>query len=321
MNDIQKNKMQKTERIVTFGGADDAQLMGAEDKATEDANTDAANADKAQSPISEEPSKLLRGRSVLKSPQGLLVLVVTVVVMLGSALAIATMQEKLFSQFNHLLSGDHSATESMLSGDEEGKTKASESASAGNEDKAGKDAAADSASVSTDTEGTSQKTSKQGEAADQGADITRVPSEEQNTATATFSTAPDEPSAPATNPPAGTTPPSTSQPELPQTPPVQTISIRIESSAADGSVNYQSTIEFKEGMTPFDALVATGISYNATPSAFGIYVSAIGGLAEMQYGPQSGWKYHINGIEPSIASSSYVLKPGDEVLWFYALTV
>ena len=71
-------------------------------------------------------------------------------------------------------------------------------------------------------------------------------------------------------------------------------------------------------MTAYDALVETGVSYNATTSAFGMYVTAIAGLAEKDHGPQSGWKYSVNGAVPQTSASSYVLQPGDVVRWFYA---
>ena len=71
-------------------------------------------------------------------------------------------------------------------------------------------------------------------------------------------------------------------------------------------------------MTAYDALAETGVSYNATTSAFGMYVTAIAGLAEKDHGPQSGWKYSVNGAVPQTSASSYVLQPGDVVRWFYA---
>ena len=66
-----------------------------------------------------------------------------------------------------------------------------------------------------------------------------------------------------------------------------------------------------------DALCALGLSVNAHGSSYGTYVSAIGGLAEKQYGGTSGWMYSVNGTTPMTACSNYVLSNGDNVVWYY----
>ena len=48
-----------------------------------------------------------------------------------------------------------------------------------------------------------------------------------------------------------------------------------------------------------------------------MYVSAIGGLAERQHGPMSGWIFSVNGVEPSVACSAYTLSAGDSIVWTY----
>ncbi|MEE0454813.1 MAG: DUF4430 domain-containing protein, partial [Collinsella sp.] len=52
-------------------------------------------------------------------------------------------------------------------------------------------------------------------------------------------------------------------------------------------------------------------------SSYGTYVSAIGGLAEKQYGGTSGWMYSVNGTTPMTACSNYVLSNDDNVVWYY----
>lgn len=108
----------------------------------------------------------------------------------------------------------------------------------------------------------------------------------------------------------------------PQEPPVEqrhtvTVSVSVSSSAVGGQVSGGGTFTFDEGATAYDALCACGLSVNASSSAFGIYVSAIGGLAEMEYGEASGWNYAVNGVTPGMSSGSYVLSDGDSVEWFY----
>ncbi len=96
-----------------------------------------------------------------------------------------------------------------------------------------------------------------------------------------------------------------------------TVTVSVTSSAAGNPVSSGGTFTFNEGATVYDALCALGLSVNAHGSSYGTYVSAIGGLAEKQYGGTSGWMYSVNGTTPMTACSNYVLSNGDNVLWYY----
>lgn len=96
-----------------------------------------------------------------------------------------------------------------------------------------------------------------------------------------------------------------------------TVSVSVTSSAVGNPVSSGGTFTFNEGATVYDALCALGLSVNAHGSSYGTYVSAIGGLAEKQYGGTSGWMYSVNGITPNTACSNYVLSNGDNVVWYY----
>lgn len=96
-----------------------------------------------------------------------------------------------------------------------------------------------------------------------------------------------------------------------------TVSVSVSSSAADGRVSGSAHPTFKKGATAYDALYATGLSISTKNSQYGIYVSAIGGLAEFEYGGKSGWMYSVNGNTPNVSCSSYKLKDGDSVSWYY----
>lgn len=126
------------------------------------------------------------------------------------------------------------------------------------------------------------------------------------------------PSAPAE--PAPGSEPEAAPPAAPseEEPVAQTVSVAVDGTVVGAGVFFDGKITYREGMTAYDALVETGVSYNATTSAFGMYVTAIAGLAEKDHGPQSGWKYSVNGAVPQTSASSYVLQPGDVVRWFYA---
>lgn len=96
-----------------------------------------------------------------------------------------------------------------------------------------------------------------------------------------------------------------------------TVSVSVSSSAADGRVSGSAHPTFKKGATAYDALCATGLSVSTKSSQYGLYVSAIGGLAEFEYGGKSGWMYSVNGSAPNVSRGKYVLKDGDTVSWYY----
>lgn len=96
-----------------------------------------------------------------------------------------------------------------------------------------------------------------------------------------------------------------------------TVTVSVASSAVGNPVSSGGTFTFNEGATVYDALCALGLSVNAHGSSYGTYVSAIGGLAEKQYGGTSGWMYSVNGTTPMTACSNYVLSNGDNVVWYY----
>lgn len=96
-----------------------------------------------------------------------------------------------------------------------------------------------------------------------------------------------------------------------------TVSVSVSSSAADGRVSGSAHPTFKKGATAYDALCATGLPVSTKSSQYGLYVSAIGGLAEFEYGGKSGWMYSVNGSAPNVSCEKYVLKDGDTVSWYY----
>lgn len=102
-----------------------------------------------------------------------------------------------------------------------------------------------------------------------------------------------------------------------QQPGYVTVTVSVTSSAVGNPVSSGGTFTFNEGATVYDALCALGLSVNAHGSSYGTYVSAIGGLAEKQYGGTSGWMYSVNGVTPMTACSNYVLSNGDNVVWYY----
>lgn len=107
----------------------------------------------------------------------------------------------------------------------------------------------------------------------------------------------------------------------PQAPSTISVRVLVDSSAANGSVSADTTLTFEEGATVYDALCATGLSVNARNSGFGVYVAGIGGLAEFDFGGESGWKYSVNGSFPGHSCSAHTLHDGDVVKWVYVTSL
>jgi hypothetical protein len=63
------------------------------------------------------------------------------------------------------------------------------------------------------------------------------------------------------------------------------------------------------------ASLAGEFPYVIQSQSFGPYVSQIGGVPAEG---ASGWVYKVNGVSPPVGADAYVVKAGDEVLWYFA---
>lgn len=100
--------------------------------------------------------------------------------------------------------------------------------------------------------------------------------------------------------------------------PVFKVSISI--TGMDGLMA-QGNIEFEGNKSVFDILktLCDQNSLSISTTGFGqiIYVKGINGLNEFDYGPESGWKYKVNGVYPSAGAGAYKIKDGDQIEWVY----
>lgn len=71
----------------------------------------------------------------------------------------------------------------------------------------------------------------------------------------------------------------------------------------------------KDRATALDALKATGVSFKARDNES--YVYEIGGERE-DLSSTAGWKYKVGSRIPNVPAKEYVLRDGDELLWFWA---
>ena len=91
------------------------------------------------------------------------------------------------------------------------------------------------------------------------------------------------------------------------------VHVTVDGSLGDAGTS-SATVSLGTGSTAYDALVATGVDVSAKGTAYGIYVSGIGGLSA---GSDTGWVYAVNGSEPNVSADSYELSDGDSVTWTF----
>jgi hypothetical protein len=92
--------------------------------------------------------------------------------------------------------------------------------------------------------------------------------------------------------------------------------VYIKVTGPSGTLFARGGFAWYRGVTPLDMLRRTGLEC-LTDNA-GEYVKSIGGVAEFDYGANSGWLYKVNGIETiKESAATYKLNAGDELEWFY----
>ncbi len=81
-----------------------------------------------------------------------------------------------------------------------------------------------------------------------------------------------------------------------------------------GRILSRRSMVWSSGMTPLSALLNTGLSVEYDDG----YVSSIAGVAEFDYGTNSGWCYQVNGDQDILESADvYELGADDELVWYY----
>lgn len=91
----------------------------------------------------------------------------------------------------------------------------------------------------------------------------------------------------------------------------------------DGVVANAKQVNIISGDTVYSALnrycSSNNILLSAHRTGTSMYISAIDGVAEFNFGPQSGWIYCVNGKFPSYGCSSYKLNGGENVKFIYTV--
>lgn len=93
----------------------------------------------------------------------------------------------------------------------------------------------------------------------------------------------------------------------------------------NGIIYTSSDVVFTDGETAFDVLKKKlkdeniPLDFSITPAYNSAYIKGINNIYEQDCGERSGWTYLVNGESPSVASSDYKLKDGDEITFTYKI--
>lgn len=90
---------------------------------------------------------------------------------------------------------------------------------------------------------------------------------------------------------------------------------------ADGVVIAYCEVSLPEDATAYEALTLAArqqkVRVDGSGTVYGVYVSAIGHIAEFGFGDMSGWLYSVNGDYPEVSCGEYRLHDGDAVEFHY----
>ncbi len=89
----------------------------------------------------------------------------------------------------------------------------------------------------------------------------------------------------------------------------------------DGVVLHNITCSIENGDTVYDVLVESAKSHQIPIDHRNGYIRGIAHIYEMDHGDLSGWMYHVNGEETSVACDQYTLSDGDTIEWLYTCEI
>lgn len=98
-----------------------------------------------------------------------------------------------------------------------------------------------------------------------------------------------------------------------------TVSLIVDGTMGDKGIIFDEEINLDEGMTAYDALLASGLELELDQSSSAPYVTGIGGLTNADGTMNSGWLLTLNGEMPLEGASDLVLRDGDVIIWTWWL--
>ena len=92
---------------------------------------------------------------------------------------------------------------------------------------------------------------------------------------------------------------------------------RYDSAQYTNLLGGTKTVTVKKNTTALEVLTDVLKGENIPYQLQGSYVKEIGGLAEEDHGPNSGWQYMVDGTAPTESAGSYVFTSSAKLVWYY----
>ena len=96
-----------------------------------------------------------------------------------------------------------------------------------------------------------------------------------------------------------------------------TYTLKIDATAADKGMLYDSVVSTKPGTTVYAALIDTGLKLKVDNSSGGVYVDGIDGVVASTTSPNAGWLFTVNGEAPNTDASKVQIANGDVIAWTF----
>lgn len=91
----------------------------------------------------------------------------------------------------------------------------------------------------------------------------------------------------------------------------------------NGVILENTEYSIEAGDTVYDILLeatqSKKIHLDISGESDAVYVRGLNNIYEFDFGEASGWKYKVNGEEPSESCGQYELTPKDKIVWFYSV--
>ena len=96
-----------------------------------------------------------------------------------------------------------------------------------------------------------------------------------------------------------------------------TYTLKIDATAANKGMLYDSVVSTKPGTTVYAALIDTGLKLKVDNSSGGVYVDGIDGVVASTTSPNAGWLFTVNGEAPNTDASKVQIANGDVIAWTF----
>ena len=96
-----------------------------------------------------------------------------------------------------------------------------------------------------------------------------------------------------------------------------TYTLKVDATAANKGMLYDSSVSGKQGTTVYAALIDTGLKLKVNNSSGSVYVDGIDDVVASTTSPNAGWLFTVNGETPNTDAGNVQIANGDVVVWTF----